>query len=383
MLVFWFITVFLIGAAIGSFLNVCIYRLPLEKSIIWPGSRCGHCLKPIRWRDNIPLISYWLLGGRCRDCGKSFSAQYFAIELLTALGFVGLFYLVIVENIRGFPVLAVPGVMAGNIPWEGFVVFGHHALLFCFLLVVAVCDLKWREIPLSVTMTGTVLGLILAVCFPWPWPHTPAFAMRGIPPWQNEWWTLLPPRPGLPAFPGPRGGMFRPWGPELGLYPWPVWGPLPDWLPAGSWQLGLATGLAGALLGTAMLRWVRTMATTGMGLGEALGLGDADLMMMAGAFLGWQPLVVAFFLSVIPALLLSVVQFFATGNRAVTYGPSLAIGVLATCLLWPVIGPQVQMLFFNGVLIAVLAIGGSVLMIVLSLCVRLLRRFRGAEPQPG
>ena len=58
----WLPFVFVFGAVIGSFLNVCIYRLPLEKSILWPPtSRCGHCLQPIRWYDNIPLVSYWWL----------------------------------------------------------------------------------------------------------------------------------------------------------------------------------------------------------------------------------------------------------------------------------------------------------------------------------
>jgi len=363
MLILWTIVVFLVGAAIGSFLNVCIYRLPLEKSIIWPGSHCGHCLRPIRWRDNIPLVSYWLLGGRCRDCHTRFSAQYFLIELLTALGFVGLFYLVIVENIHGFPVLAGPGVAGGDIPSEGWVVFGHHALLFCFLLVVAVCDLKWREIPLGITTTGTILGLILAVCFPWPWPLPAAAALPRLPPWQAGW----------------NGFALA----GNGLYAWPIWGPLPAWLPPGSWQLGLLTGLAGALLGTFMLRWVRTMATTCMGLGEALGLGDADLMMMAGAFLGWQPVVIAFFLSVVPALPLSIIVLLHSGNRAATFGPSLAIGVMATCLLWPVIGPQVQLVLFDERLLLVLSVGGSIMMIVMSLFIRLLRWFRGAEPQPG
>src|SRR5208282_5590157 len=58
----WLFPAFLIGAIIGSFLNVCIARLPLEKSLLWPkGSRCGGCYRPIRWRDKIPLLSYWLL----------------------------------------------------------------------------------------------------------------------------------------------------------------------------------------------------------------------------------------------------------------------------------------------------------------------------------
>src|SRR6202049_3306266 len=89
MLVFLLVDVFVLGAIVGSFLNVCIYRLPLEKSILWPpASHCSHCLQPIRWYDNIPLLSYWLLWGHCRICGAKFSVRYFFIELLTALSFV-------------------------------------------------------------------------------------------------------------------------------------------------------------------------------------------------------------------------------------------------------------------------------------------------------
>src|SRR5436305_11588297 len=98
----WFALIFILGAIVGSFLNVCIHRLPFEKSIFWPlGSRCGNCFQPIRWYDNLPLISYWLLRGRCRLCGASFSARYFLIELLTGLGFVGLFYVEIILNVHG------------------------------------------------------------------------------------------------------------------------------------------------------------------------------------------------------------------------------------------------------------------------------------------
>src|SRR6185503_12420212 len=112
----------------------------------------------------------------------------------------------------------------------------------------------------------------------------------------------------------PQQVAFRqgPWGvlgqgffliPE-GLYPWPLWGPLPEALPPGSWQLGLVTGLVGALAGTFLLRAVGFLFGTGLGK-EALGLGDADLMMMAGSFLGWQPIILAFFLSAPVALVLT------------------------------------------------------------------------------
>src|SRR5215470_3097996 len=95
---------FLVGAAVGSFLNVCIYRIPLGKSLIWPGSHCGHCLHEVRLKDNIPLISYWVLRGRCRDCSAAFSMRYFWVELLTALVFVGLFFVEVALNVQHLPV---------------------------------------------------------------------------------------------------------------------------------------------------------------------------------------------------------------------------------------------------------------------------------------
>src|SRR5262249_23844403 len=97
----WLVLVFVLGAVIGSFLNVCIARLPLEKSLLWPPtSRCGHCLQPVRRWDNIPLLSWWLLRGRCRNCKAPFSFQYFLVELMTGLGFAGLFYLILITNVH-------------------------------------------------------------------------------------------------------------------------------------------------------------------------------------------------------------------------------------------------------------------------------------------
>src|SRR5476651_294410 len=100
---FLLIFVFIVGASVGSFLNVCIARLPLEKSLLWPSSRCGACLQPIRWYDNLPLISYLWLRGRCRTCGQTYSILYLLVEVGVALGFVGLFWLEVVDNVHGWP----------------------------------------------------------------------------------------------------------------------------------------------------------------------------------------------------------------------------------------------------------------------------------------
>jgi leader peptidase (prepilin peptidase)/N-methyltransferase len=87
----WFFPVcaFVFGACIGSFLNVCIYRLPKGESVVTPGSHCA-CGQPIAWRDNIPILSWLLLRGRARCCGRAFSFRYPFVELLTALLFVSI-----------------------------------------------------------------------------------------------------------------------------------------------------------------------------------------------------------------------------------------------------------------------------------------------------
>ncbi len=90
----WFFTTlaFLLGAIIGSFLNVCIYRIPAEKSIVTPGSRCA-CGKPIAWFDNLPILSWFILRGRARCCGRPYSFRYVFVELLTGLLFLACWWL--------------------------------------------------------------------------------------------------------------------------------------------------------------------------------------------------------------------------------------------------------------------------------------------------
>jgi leader peptidase (prepilin peptidase)/N-methyltransferase len=362
--------VFVLGTVVGSFLNVCVARLPLEKSLLWPGSRCGHCLQPIRWYENLPLISYLWLRGRCRTCGQTFSVRYFLIELLTGLGFVGLFYAEVVLNIHRWtapPRLAFD-VRQGVFPWQWWAAFGFHAILFSFLVAASACDLTSREIPLSLTVTGTIIGLAGAVVFAWPFPYTPDQALEPVKAVHGgaplaTWWDLRPENL-----------------PKEALYPWPVWGPLPAWLrPGGDWKMGLATGLAGAAAGALVLRAVGFLFGTGLGK-EAMGLGDADLMMMAGAFIGWQPVVIAFLVSVVPALAVGVVQLLARGDNSLPFGPSLAVGVLVTMLCWRWIGPQVHVLFFNGTLMIALAVVGGCSLFGISYLLRLTRGGEETEP---
>jgi leader peptidase (prepilin peptidase)/N-methyltransferase len=368
MLSVWVALVFLAGACAGGFLNVCIYRLPYEKSLLWPGWRCAACYQPVRWLDALPLVGYWLCLGRCRTCGARFPARYFVVELLTGLCFVGLFYLDVVANVHELGLLRREhaAILAGRVPWQAWVVFGHQALLVCFLLVASFIDLDHYEIPLPVTTTGTVVGLVGSVLWPWPWPW-PDAAVAALPPTRH---------PGMIG----AGLLMEP--PKPGLYAWPVWYPLPEWLPAGSWQLGLATGLAGVLAGTAMLRAVRFVFGLGRGK-EGLGVGDADLMMMAGAFLGWQAVVVAFFVSVFPALFVGLTQLLFRGSQELAFGPSLSMGIVLTMLGWEWVAPQLAGVFFDTTLMLILVPAGAVFLFVASLLIRLVRGSGEDEPPKG
>jgi leader peptidase (prepilin peptidase)/N-methyltransferase len=350
--------VFIIGLVIGSFLNVAVARLPLEKSLIWPGSRCGACYQPIRWHDNLPLVSYLWLRGRCRSCGVGFSIRYFLVELLTGAGFAALFYLEVVVDIHGWNTPALPwGWRPFGFPWQSWAGFAAHAVLFSLLLAASVTDLNGREIPLPLTLTGTVLGVIFGVLMPWPWP--------------------LPP-PAVPAAPLPGMAVMIPWfapGPEFpqGVQTWPVWWPLSAWLgPGGNWQTGLATSVAGALVGTFMMRAIGFLFSAGLGR-EALGMGDADLMMMVGAFLGWQVAAVSLFVSVIPACFFGVIQLVLHRDNSLPFGPSLAAGSMLTCLGWAWLPPSLGMFLFSWPLLAAAVLIAAVFLFVSSLLIRTTR----------
>ena len=376
----WLVLIFLLGLCVGSFLNVCIFRLPWEKNVLWPGSHCGSCFQAIRWYDNLPILSWLLLRGRCRRCGAPFSFRYLFIELFTGLSFSGMFYLIAIVNIHDFQQLQNLAWSLGNgwpPPAVVWVAFFHHACLISFLIVASFCDLDHQEIPFSITIPGTAVGLVWAVFLPWPAPYAMERPPRGnLPPW----WSAPVQRP-LAFDP-----LVEPWaqapldeGPRTGYYAWPVWGPpLFAWVPPRGWLMGLVTGVAGAAVGWIMLWLVRFLFTKGLGV-EAMGLGDADLMMMAGAFLGWQPVVLAFFLSVFPGLLFGIGTLLLRGERALPFGPSLALGTVVVLLGWHWIGPRFQMLLFDPVLLLVLGGFGSIMMFVLSALLRFTRREPAAD----
>jgi leader peptidase (prepilin peptidase)/N-methyltransferase len=202
-----------LGALLGSFANVCIVRIPLGKSIVRPGSHCFACGAPVRFYDNLPLLSFFLLRGRCRGCGAEFSARYLLVEAATAL----------------LCLFAYWQALSGPLTDEDVPIrlarFGVVALFLLALVVITFIDLDTKQIPDAITIPGI-----------------PVFFAFGI---------LVGERPMLDLVLG-----------VLGSY-----------------------GAVGLLGDT----WYFL---TGR---DALGLGDAKLLALVGAFLGWQASAFALF----------------------------------------------------------------------------------------
>jgi leader peptidase (prepilin peptidase) / N-methyltransferase len=133
----------LFGAVVGSFLNVCIVRLPARESIVRPGSRCRDCERPLRWRENLPVVSWIALRGRCAGCGGRISAMYPLVEVTTAATFVA--------------------------AWHSFgptPLFASRLLLLSALIVLAVTDLRERLLPNAITLPGIAAGLAFGLVAP-------------------------------------------------------------------------------------------------------------------------------------------------------------------------------------------------------------------------
>ncbi len=137
--------VFALGTVIGSFLNVCIYRIPKKVSLLWPRSSCVSCNAAIAWYDNIPVVSYLILRSRCRHCGHKISMRYPIIEIITGIVFWLLFY---------------------KISDKSFCSYSFYTILCCLLIICSFIDLRFHIIPNEITYTGLVLAPIASLMCP-------------------------------------------------------------------------------------------------------------------------------------------------------------------------------------------------------------------------
>jgi len=145
----------LFGLVVGSFLNVVVYRVPRRQSVVWPGSRCASCGAPIRARDNVPVLSYVLLGGRCRSCRARIPARYPLVEAATAALFAAAAY----EFRLGVDLLGA-------------------LVLVAVLVALAAIDLEHRLLPNVIVVPASVVGFVLSVLAnPGGWWIYPASAV--------------------------------------------------------------------------------------------------------------------------------------------------------------------------------------------------------------
>jgi leader peptidase (prepilin peptidase)/N-methyltransferase len=133
------VLVIMVGLALGSFSNVCIYRLPIKKSLLFPGSSCPQCGNKIRFYDNIPIISYILLGGKCRRCKTKISLKYPLVEFVTAA-------------------LLTLAYLRFGLTWD----FASASILIIILILTFFIDLEHRIIPDVLTLPGVAVGFLLS-----------------------------------------------------------------------------------------------------------------------------------------------------------------------------------------------------------------------------
>ncbi len=176
---FLIIFAFIFGSFFGSFFNVIIYRLPRDESIIIPGSHCTLCGEPIKWYDNIPLFSYFILGGKCRYCKEPFSFRYFVVELVTAI----LFAMVVRQYL---PVVFEISVFQGL----GLILF--HFFFVGGLIISAFIDIDHQIIPNEITFPGIPLGLLASFLFPaMMYPFVPYQVGMMMSRWSSLLWSFV------------------------------------------------------------------------------------------------------------------------------------------------------------------------------------------------
>lgn len=278
-----------VGLLVGSFLNVCISRLPQGGSVVAPRSHCDACAHPVRWYDNVPLISFLLLRGRCRDCRASIGWRHPAVELLAGVWFV----------LGSLPLTAAPA------PWsDAFFRLLINQVAFCtlgsLLIVLAVIDWRWQRLPDVLTIPGIVVGFLLTC--------TDALFLG-----ENEYNLQLHRTVNINAAGAGRstGNIFMT-GPEHLVY-------------------GRMLSIVGCFL---MLYAIRA-AYRAVRKRDGMGLGDAKLLAMVAAFLGFAPALLSLFVGTLLATLFAVgllVRGRGTAATRLPFGSFLAAGGMLAAL---------------------------------------------------
>lgn len=344
------LAVFGIGLLVGSLLHRCVRRLPFDKSLFWPfGEFCDRCLQPIPMTHRLPIIGWFAAGGRCRHCGYQRGWRGAVIELTTATAITALFIFYVGSG-APFRMFAMPLDYDSN---RIFALFVYHAVLFCFLILATFIDLEFWIIPDSVTIPGMIAGLALGTFWyievhpaPLFWPTVSpgkgTVELVSGDAW-GRWLGMAD--NGQPAFEAVRTVINDHWNLN-----WNKW-------------IGFMTGVVGLLAGAGVVWIVRVICSWAFEK-EAIGAGDIWLMAMVGTFLGWQMVVVAFFLAPLPAVVVGAATVLFTGRSEIPYGPHLSLGTVLAVVFWRSMWPGIwfflqdgQFVFATGaIMLALLAV---------------------------
>ncbi len=364
------VAAFVLGACLGAAVNWAIYSLAWHRRPISPWSRPDKAAPPRRLWDRLPILGWLGLRREAALHGSGFWVRPMVVEALLGAG-LALLYWWEVEAMgllpAGAAMLLGPGVR-GTLQLE----FAAHCVLIALMLAGSLIDVDEKIIPDEITMSGTLVGLLVAaVC---PWSLLPDPVLLRVPPfarlefvhltWPHDWPAWL-------------GG--RPWiGPlVIGLACWWLWcvAILPrSWYPRHGWRRavqlscarlarqrstyrilrmavfgslmialvwyrggvdwqGLLSALVGMAAGGGLIWLVRIIGTAALGR-EAMGFGDVTLMAMIGAFLGWQPCLVIFFLAPVAGMVVGVLRLLLSRDREIPYGPFLCLATLSVIVGW-------------------------------------------------
>lgn len=373
---FYLLLAFVFGSCIGSFLNVVIYRLPRDKSLIYPPSMCPGCEKPIRFYDNIPIFSWLALGGRCRKCRMLITCRYMIVELMTGCLFVLVFVLYFVYGERRFEMGRVIGLEAFN--RGGWFFYAVHITLLVSLLAASAIDLELWVIPLSLCWFVTLVGFIgsaVGRCIVGMGPPDPLIIgfYKNFPNVDFASVAAL----AVGAATGlivslillSAGVIKRSYQQEnqpdqtgeikekdynhrhevlkeiIFLLPviicsfivYKVYkssaGLAENWQHITSipWVYGLLASVWGYFIGCAIVWATRILGTLAFGR-EAMGLGDVHLMGAAGAVIGPVFITISFFIAPFFGLAWALYQMFFKKTRQIPYGPFLSMGIFAVMI---------------------------------------------------
>jgi leader peptidase (prepilin peptidase)/N-methyltransferase len=395
---------FAFGACVGSFLNVVAYRLPEGLSVIHPPSRCPTCGGRLAWRDNLPILGWLILRGRCRHCREPISPQYPIVEAFTASLFAVIYLLYFALPPREGLGAGLGGWLGGSTAWwhgQGFAyawpAFVAVLGLVSGLIAATLADLRTFLIPQPITRTVTILALVawavepamglawrardLAPPIPVPsWPVAGA-ALGGlagtlvalalkrfgvIPESFADWSEHVKEGDAITAYPHARREMRKEAaflvpiaaGIALGWFAVRVAanGGRLDPLATPPAAVGLlAASSLGFLVGGGLVWFFRMAGTLARGI-EAMGLGDVHLLAAIGATLGWKAAIWTFAIAPFPALAVEMAKRIAIRIRrngpppgwlgeSLPYGPYLAVAALLVALAGPTFARLERILF--------------------------------------